>query len=148
MKRLSRQDAKNIYETIYDEVCNYLDSEFAKNICDFQNNKCGEKRNAISCVGCCRHWKNKRLGPALIWNKLVVCEYLKDKKCTVKCISCKLFTCDYLHQKGYQFKIKDIALLKEFNVIQKYIIKTNTFTPKEKIIKKLLFWRSDYIYFG
>ena len=141
MKRLSKAATKAKYELIYNNVCAYLDSEFEKNICDFVDNKCGEKRNTTSNVGCCRHYKNKKLGPLLLWDKLVVCEYLKNKKCDAQCISCKLYTCDYLRGKGIRFKMGDIDALKEFNVIQKYIIKTSVFTPRHKIIRRLLFWR-------
>lgn len=128
------------YNYIYDTVCDYLDSFFyGKNLCDFKNNKCGEKRNTDSLIGCCHHYKNKLLGP-LISNNLVPCEYLKkDHSCGAKCISCKLFTCDYLEKKGTKFRIKDILLLDVFfNPIQKYYIKYMVFTPKEKILKKLM----------
>ena len=126
------------YNYIYDTVCDYLDSYFyGKNLCDFKNNKCGEKRNTSSVTGCCHHFKNKWLGP---FTKLVLCEYLKeDYTCGAKCISCKLFTCDYLEKKGIKFKIKDILLLDVFfNPLQKYFIKYMVFNPKEKIIKRLM----------
>ena len=86
------------YNYIYDTVCEYLDSYFyEKNLCDFKNNKCGEKKNTSSTTGCCHHFKYKALGPL---SKLVLCEYLKDDyTCGAKCISCKLFTCDYLEKK-------------------------------------------------
>ncbi len=131
-----------MYNYIYDTTCDYLDSFFyGKNLCDFQNNKCGEKRkvNSPSCIGCCHHYKNKLLGP-LIPNNLVDCEYLKeDYSCGAKCIGCKLFTCDYLEKKGVKFRIKDFLLLDTFfNPIQKYFIKTMVFTPKEKILKRLV----------
>ena len=130
------------YNYIYDTVCNYLDSFFyGKNLCDFRDNKCGEKRsvNSNSYVGCCHHYKIKLLGP-LIPNNLILCEHLKeDHTCGAKCIGCKLFTCDYLEKKGVKFKIKDILLLNVFfNPFQKYFIKTMVFTPKEKIIKRLM----------
>ena len=101
------------YNYIYDTVCDYLDSFFyGKNLCDFKNNQCGEKRNTSS---------------------------LTDHTCGAKCIGCKLFTCDYLRKKGVQFKIKDILLLDAFfNPLQKYFIKTMVFTPKEKIVKRLM----------
>ncbi len=127
------------YNYIYDTVCDYLDSYFyGKNLCDFKNNQCGEKRNTTSTTGCCHHFKNKWLGP--IGSKLVLCEYLKeDHSCSAKCISCKLFTCDYLEKKGIKFRIKDILLLKVFfNPLQKYFIKYMVFTPKDKIIKRLM----------
>lgn len=126
------------YNYIYDTVCDYLDSFFyGKNLCDFQDNKCGEKRNTNSTIGCCRHFKIKLLGP---FTKFVKCEHLKeDYTCGAKCISCKLFTCDYLEKKGIKFRIKDIFLLKVFfNPIQKYFIKYMVYTPKEKILKRLM----------
>lgn len=126
------------YNYIYDTVCDYLDNYFyGKNLCDFKNNKCGEKRNTSSTTGCCHHFKTKWLGP---FSKLVVCEHLKeDFTCNAKCISCKLFTCDYLEKKGIKFRIKDILLLNVFfNPLQKYFIKYMVFTPKDKIIKRLM----------
>lgn len=128
------------YNFIYEEVYYFLENEFIKkNLCGFKNDKCKEKINTISNVGCCRHYKNKVIGPLGLKNKLVVCEYLKNKKCSARCISCKLYTCDYLKNKGIKFRIKDILLLDIFfNPIQKYILKYSVFTPKKKIIKKLL----------
>lgn len=128
------------YNYIYDTVCNYLDSFFyGKNLCDFKNNQCGEKRGTTSYRGCCHHYKNKLLGP-LISHNLIPCEYLlNDYTCGAKCISCKLFTCDYLNKKGIKFRIKDIFLLDVFfNWFQKYFIKSMVFTPKDKIMKTLL----------
>lgn len=127
------------YNYIYDTVCDYLDEYFyGKNLCDFQNNKCGEKRNTASTTGCCHHFKHKALGP---FSKLVLCEYLNEENytCDAKCISCKLFTCDYLEKKGIKFKIKNILLLNAFfNPIQKYFIKYMVYTPKDKILKRLM----------
>lgn len=130
------------YNYIYDTVCDYLDNFFyGKNLCDFKDNKCGEKRsvNSDSYVGCCHHYKNKLLGP-IIPKNLTLCEHLKeDYTCGAKCLGCKLFTCDYLEKKGVKFKIKDILLLNVFfNPLQKYFIKTMVFTPKEQIIKRLM----------
>lgn len=126
------------YNYIYDTVCNYLDSCFyGKNLCDFKDNKCGEKRNTSSVIGCCRHYKIKLIGP---FSKLVPCEYLeKDYTCGAKCIACKLFTCNYLEKKGIKFKINEILLLDVFfNPMQKYFIKYMVYTTKEKIIKRLM----------
>ena len=126
------------YNYIYDTVCNYLDSYFyGKNLCDFKDNKCGEKRSTSLTIGCCRHPKIKLLGP---FSKLVPCEHLTEKyTCGAKCISCKLFTCDYLESKGVKFRIKDILLLNVFfNPLQKYFIKYMVYTPKDKIIKRLM----------
>ena len=129
---------KERYNYIYDTVCNYLDGYFyGKNLCDFKDNQCGEKRGTTSRIGCCHHFRVKSLGP---FTKLVPCEHLKDDyTCGAKCISCKLFTCDYLEKKGVKFRIKDILLLDTFfNSLQKYFIKYMVFTPKYKIIKRLM----------
>lgn len=134
------KNKKERYNYIYDTVCDYLDNFFyGENLCDFKNNQCGEKCGTSSYIGCCHHYKNKLLGP-LLSNNLTPCEYLKeDYTCGAECIGCKLFTCDYLRKKGVKFNIKDIFLLDVFfNTLQKYYIKTMVFTPKEKIIKKLL----------
>ena len=111
---------------------------YGKNLCDFQNNKCGEKRNTSSTTGCCHHFKHKALGP---FSKLVLCEYLNKENytCDAKCLPCKLYTCDYLESKGIKFRIKDILLLNVFfNPLQKYFIKYMVFTPKEKILKRIM----------
>lgn len=127
------------YNYIYDTVCDYLDGFFyGKNLCDFKDTKCGEKRNTSSLVGCCHHYKYKILGPL---SKFVLCEHLNQEthSCDAKCLSCKLFTCDYLEKKGVKFRIKDILLLDVFfNPIQKYFIKYMVYTPKEKILKRLV----------
>lgn len=127
------------YNYIYDTACSYLDSYFyGKNICDFKNNKCGEKRNTSFTTGCCHHFKHKALGP---FSKLVLCEYLNKENytCDAKCLPCKLFTCYYLEKKCVKFRIKDILLLNVFfNPIQKYFIKYMVFTPKDNIIKRLM----------
>ena len=128
------------YNYIYDTVCDYLDGFFyGKNLCDFKNNKFGEKRNTTSNIGCCHHFKNKLLGPFLPKN-LIPCEHLKeDYTCGAKCIGCKLFTCDYLEKKGIKFRMKDILLLDVFfNPLQKYFIKYMVFTPKDKVLKRLM----------
>jgi len=143
---MNKEEMNKKYEHIYNKACEYLDNEFSKNICDFKNDKCGEKRNMKSCVGCCRKYKNKLLGPFAIGDNWKDCEYLENKKCSVKNIGCKLFTCDYLHSKGIKFKIKDIPVLQEFNLIQKIIIKSKVQAPQEVVIKKLLFWRNRNIY--
>ena len=140
LNSILKDDKRKMYEYIYDTVCNYLDSCFyGKNLCDFENNKCGEKRNTSCEVGCCRYYKNRILGPFKINNELVQCKYLKNYKCSAKCLSCKLFTCDYLQKKGIKFRIKDILLLDAFfNIVQKFILKIMVYTPKETMIKLLL----------
>lgn len=139
---IMKVDKEEMYNYIYDTVYESLEEYFSKdNVCNFHNNKCGEKINTSSNTGCCRHFKNKKWGVLMPKNKIVVCEYLKDKRCLAKCISCKLFTCDYLRKKGIIFRLKEIFLIDTFfNPIQKYFIKCKVFTPKEEIMRLLLFW--------
>jgi len=130
----------DMYNYIYSIVCDYLDYCFIeRNLCEFKNDKCIEKRGTSSFEGCCHTFKNRFWGAIAIKNNFVVCKYLKNKTCSIQCISCKLFTCSSLRKKGVNFKISDILLLDTFfGVFQKYIIKTSVFTSKEVILKKLL----------
>jgi len=126
------------YRYIYDTVCNYLDGHFyGKNVCDFKDNHCPVTANTSTITGCCKHFKYRWLGPL---SKLVVCEHLnKDYTCGVKCIGCKLYTCHYLEKKGIKFRIKDFLLLDAFfNPLQKYVIKYMVYTPRDKVIKRLM----------
>lgn len=125
---------KQRYDYIYDKTCNILDTEFyIKNLCDFKDNKCIEKRNTNVICGCCRHYKN------LFSKQLVKCKYLKNKRCSAKCITCKMFTCNTLQKRGIKFRIKDFYFLNYyFNPMQKFIVKYSFFTEKKKIIKRLM----------
>ena len=144
---MKKIELKKKYELLYYKTCEYLDDEFSKNICNFENNKCGEKINTKSCVGCCRKYRNKLLGPFIPYkNRWKICEHLENNKCLVKNLGCKLYTCDYLHSKGIKFKIKNIPMLKEFNLIQKLIIKAKVQIPEEEVIKELLFWKNRNLY--
>lgn len=140
LQAILKNNDLEMYNYIYDEVCKYLDHQFCeKNLCDFKDDKCGEKKNTDSTIGCCRHYKNIILGAYMPKSEFVQCEYLKDNHCSIQCLPCKLFTCDYVEKKGIKFKIKDIFLLDTFfNPLQKYRLKTMVYTPKEKIIKKLI----------
>lgn len=127
---------KEKYGYIYDEVCKYLDDDFKQNnYCDFKDDVCVAKRGLPKektvTMGCCHRFK-----PNIYWGKLQLCEYLKDKQCSAQCITCKLFTCNHINIK---YNINDIILIDTFfNKVQKFIIRSSFFTPKRKIIKKLL----------
>ncbi len=132
-KAINIKDKKQRYEYIYDVVCNYLDESFQKgNLCEFINNQCLSDRNKKfkkSCGCCCENNNN-------------LCEYLENDHCTIKCISCKLFTCPALKRNRIKFRIKDIPLLNYFfNLRQKEVLVYTFFTPKEKIIEKLIKFR-------
>ncbi|MFA5602213.1 MAG: hypothetical protein WDA21_00530 [Bacilli bacterium] len=124
------KDIRKKYEYIYDTVCDCLDNLFMNNkYCDFCNDKCNANRE-----GCTRHSNN---GCCYIRGKL--CKHLKNHSCTIKCISCKLFVCRYLKRNAIKIKVNDIKLLKYFfNRKQKEIIEYSFYTPKDKIIDRLI----------
>ena len=133
---------EDIYNKAYDLACDYLDSFFyGKNLCDFHNDKCGYKKNYNIKVGCCRHFEKHKQFGLFFGENLVNCEYLgKDGRCTIKCLGCKLMTCDYLNKKGIKFKQREIFPIESiFNWRQKIYLKSVVYTPKEKIMKKILF---------
>lgn len=136
-------EAKNLddlYNRVYILACNHLDSYFYnKNLCEFENNKCGAKRETDCTNGCCRKFEHKG-GMMLPFNKLIPCEYLSETgRCTIKSIGCKLFTCDFLNKKGIKFRVKNvIALDTIFNPIQKLLLKLSIYKPQEITINKLL----------
>ena len=132
---------KNKYkrlEYIYDSACRYLDNEFkSNNICGFENDICDANRKCNIKNGCCRRFANKIFGLP-IKNEFIDCKYQKDKKCIADCLGCKLFCCDIIIEKGYKFTTYNVPLIRYyFNFIQKIIIKTKVFTPKEEILKIL-----------
>lgn len=120
-------------------ICEYLDNRIIKpNICEFKEDKCIAKRYTNCTMGCCHHYKNKYFG-ILYEKKLILCEYQKEKNCIAKCITCKMYMCDTLKKKGYNFNTRNIITIKRyFNILQKLVIISSFFTPKEKIINKLL----------
>lgn len=135
LKAVFIKEKRKRIEYIYDQVCNDLDEEFAKNnYCDFKDDVCTGKRNCGERVtmGCCHKFKH----PLTMNGELKECPYLVDKHCSTQCITCRLFTCDAIKVK---FKLKDITLIESFfNPIQKLIVKTNFFTKREKIIDRLV----------
>lgn len=137
---MTYQAKKEKYEYLYDEICEYLDQAVvSKNVCGFENNTCIGKRNTTCMNGCCHHYKNKYFG-ILYERKLQLCEYQVDKRCEAKCITCKMFMCDELKKRGVYFTNRNVLLIRYYlNPIQKLIIKTSFFTPKEKILQKLCF---------
>lgn len=135
IKAVLIKDKRKRIEYIYDQVCEELDEEFAKNnYCDFKDDVCIGKRNCNERVtmGCCHKFEH----PITMNGELKECPYLVDKHCSTQCITCKLFTCDAIKVK---FKLKNIPLIEcFFNPIQKLIVKTNFFTKREKIIDRLV----------
>ena len=135
LKAVLIKEKREKIEYIYDQVCEELDEEFAKNnYCDFKDDICIGKRNCSERVtmGCCHKFKH----PITMNGELKECPYLVDRHCSTQCITCKLFTCDAIKVK---FKLKNIPLIEcFFNPIQKLIVKTNFFTKREKIIDRLV----------
>lgn len=135
---LNSKSKEEKYNFLYDSICDYLDDRVVKtNACGFENDKCIAKKNTNCTMGCCHHYKNKYFG--LLYEKdLHLCEYQKNKRCTAKCITCKMYMCDTLKKKGYNFNTNNVITIKRyFNILQKLVIISSFFTPKEKIIKKI-----------
>jgi len=136
---LNSKSKKEKYNFLYDSICDYLDDRVVKtNACGFENDKCIAKKDTNCTMGCCHHYKNKYFG--LLYEKdLHLCEYQKNKRCTAKCITCKMYMCDTLKKKGYKFNTNNVIIIKRyFNMLQKLVIISSFFTPKEKIIKKIM----------
>ena len=135
------KDKKEKYNYLYDNICWYLDNEFAKNnYCGFKNNKCiAIKPESTNCYCCCWHFKNKRFGALYQSAKTMVpCEYFDDNKktCSTKCIRCKLVSCPAVKKKGGKFTIWNVLLIKYyFNIVQKTIVLCTPYTKKEIILK-------------
>ena len=131
-KLLEISNRKELYSSLYDELCDYLDDYFYnKNICEFKCNICGKRRlkNNPNENGCCYSLTKKKL-----------CKYLVSGRCSIRCLACKLYICSYLRSKGYNFNLDNIYLSKyTLNRVQKYYLTHKFFLPKEKILKSILF---------
>ena len=136
---LNSKSKEEKYNFLYDSICDYLDDRVVKtNACGFENDKCIAKKDTNCAMGCCHHYKNKCFG-ILYKKELHLCEYQKDKRCTAKCITCKMYMCDALKKKGYNFTTNNVITIKRyFNILQKLVIISSFFTPKEKIIKRIM----------
>lgn len=136
---LNSKSKEEKYNFLYDSICDYLDDRVVKtNACGFKNDKCIAKKDTNCTMGCCHYYKNKYLG-FLYEKELHLCEYQQNKRCTAKCITCKMYMCDTLKKKGYHFNTNNIIIIKRyFNILQKLVIISSFFTPKEKIIKKIM----------
>ncbi len=133
LKALNMKDRYARYSYIYDEVCKYLDDLFIKkNMCEFQNDKCYSnrcKKFEKSC-GCCSN------------NRGVECKYFDKDHCTIKCSGCKFYICPTLRKKKGAIRMKDIPLAYYLlNVRQQIVLRYSVFTPKDKILQKMLKFR-------
>ena len=135
---LNIHEKNDKYEKLYDSICEYLDDRvITANVCGFKDDTCIAKRDKNCKMGCCHHYKNKLFG-VLYEKELKLCEYQKNKKCSAKCITCKMYMCDTLKKKGYNFNDRNIILIKRyFNPLQKIVLLTSFFTPKDKILKRI-----------
>lgn len=132
-KAINIHNRKERLSFVYDTACDYFDNNFyGKNVCEFKNNICPANKLHLNCHkdnGCCYNIYHEGL-----------CKYLgKDGHCTIKCLPCKKYTCKYLKSKGIKFRYKDIPILYYFlTPRQKYICEFEVYTPKDKIMKKML----------
>lgn len=124
----------------YDAACKYLDNEFVnRNLCEFENDVCIEKKCTNVKNGCCHQFQHKYFGPLLESQPLTLCRYQKDKHCTADCLGCKLFVCNTIKdKKGVEYTTFNVPIIKYyFNIIQKVIIKCVVFTHKDDVLKTL-----------
>ncbi len=131
------KNKKEMYEYIYDNLCNYLDNDCKKyNYCNFENNKCIAQRDSSNITG---YPINKCNGCCYDVDKHLECNKMQNKTCTIKSISCKLFICRYLRDRGISYPTNKNLLIKTFlNLRQRPILIWNFFKPKEEIINKLM----------
>ena len=140
------KDKNQRLEYIYMCVCKYLDNEYlGKNICEFCNDVCVEKRKYLK-EGCC--YENIRDGCC---HKLTLkyffspkntliprCEYQQNGRCIADNLGCKLFACEAVRKKGINYTYYNVALIRYFfNVGQKIIIRCSLFTHKDKVLKRM-----------
>lgn len=142
LKAIYLEDTNEQYEFIYENVCNYLDTQFKKNnFCDFKNDECianREKQSAQTTMGCCYSFQYDKFWSSKFIKNTQLCEHLNGKTCDTKCITCKMFTCDYLKKKQIKFNTSNILLLDcFFNKKQHLILESSFFKTKEEILKKL-----------
>ena len=131
------KNKKEMYEHIYDALCDYLDNDCRKyNYCNFENGKCIAQRDISNkteypvnkCNGCC-----------FDVDKRIECNKLQNGACTIRSISCKLFICKYLRDRGISYPTNKNLYIKCFlNFIQRPVFVWSFFKTKEEIINKLL----------
>lgn len=143
LKSIYISDKYEQYKFIYDNVCDYLDSEFRKNnFCKFENDSCiANKNNQIphSTMGCCYSFDHSGFWSPTFIENVKLCKYMNCKTCSTKCISCKMFTCKYLKNKNIIFNTHNLLLLDcFFNKKQHLILESNFFKTEEEILNKLL----------
>lgn len=139
IKLFFKNDQRQIYDFLYDIMCDYLDNEFKKhNYCDFQNDKCIANRESATVhetMGCCYSFDYNKIR----FSNVKLCKHMINRNCDVNCIGCKLWTCKYLRKKKISFTVKNIPISRGiFNKKQQAIIENNLFKTKEQIIDKLL----------
>ena len=104
IKAMNKKEIDERLSYVYDEACDYLDSQFrTNNYCEFHaDDTCIANRNgtaAHSEMGCCYSFKYGSLFSKDLIQNLGICEHLDCKSCSTKCMSCKMFTCKELKSK-------------------------------------------------
>ena len=133
IKIIKIKDKKEQASYIYDEIYNYLDSDFiSNNYCDFINNRCVAQRHH------CFYPISKKDGCCFM--KIKKCIHLKENgSCNVKCLACRLYSCPYLTKKGINYFARDFVLLKAFfNKKQRNHLVFDFYEDKDIVLNKLL----------
>jgi len=121
IKALNIKNRKQRITFIYDESCRLIDEKTKeKNICGFKNCKCYTQRNNKYSYGCCR-----------------ICRYKTDSGCPTKNLACKLFNCSEVKTRHKVIEYNDLKILKLLSIRQRFLVKSDYFTLREKVLKDL-----------
>ena len=138
------------YEKLYDEICDFLDSEFSKhNHCDFVDGSCHVNRNQLSKSrmfgkntknGCCTSFT---YGVGLSIKNARPCKHLGERGCTTKNTACKVHVCDYIisHGAPREFCIKHFPITKK----ERDVLLSNPLKTREEIIEKLVKTKKSWL---
>lgn len=115
----------------YDEIYNYLNSDFVSNkYCDFINNKCiAQRKHKLYPIsntdGCCFMYIKK-------------CNHLENGNCKVQCLPCRLFSCNIMCKRGIMYYGTEIILMQVFfNKKQRKQLVFDFWKDKEYILRNL-----------
>ena len=129
-KAFNIKDEYQRLEYVYQTLCDILDKDIEKNICEFdKNGLCSAQRK-----GKCKSKINGCCG---------TCQYIGPKGCSITSLTCKTFYCSYIKKIKNPINYKDIKLYQYFlSIPQKLIVEANFWNSKEDNLK--LLYKANY----
>ncbi|MCR5186703.1 MAG: hypothetical protein K6D97_06280 [Clostridia bacterium] len=122
-KALNIKDKVKRIEYVYDSCIRVIEDYYKdKNYCDFVDGQCFCQRddNSSRKNGCCQ-----------------ICKYQSENGCPTQNLSCKLFYCDEVSKNNQMLSLKELKILKVFNLRRRIIAIDNFFARKEDVIKDI-----------